>query len=202
MTTDLDYYFSLQSPFSYFGSTRLQDVADRHGAVIHYKPVILPRLFAATGGLPLAQRSAERRGYRLMELARWSGYLGIPINLEPRFFPVDEALAARMVIGAEREGYDVGDLTTAIMRAVWELEANIADRCTLAQVAAGCGFDGDGLLELANDPEVADLHGANTEEAISRGVFGAPTYVLDDELFWGQDRLDFLDRALAEFGEE
>lgn len=202
MMANLDYYFALQSPFSYFGNTRLQDVADRHGAVIRYRPVILSRLFAATGGLPLAQRPPERRSYRLMELARWSGHLGIPINLEPKFFPVDETLAARMVIGAEREGFDVGCLTTAIMRAVWELDANIADRCTLAQVAAGCGFDGDGLLELANDPEVADLHTSNTEDAIACGVFGVPTYVLEDELFWGQDRLEFLDRALADYGEE
>lgn len=198
MANDIDYYFSLQSPFCYFGNARLQDVALRHGAAILFKPVVLPQIFAATGGLPLAKRSPERRTYRLMELARWSAHLGIPINRDPKYFPVDESLAARVVIGAQREGHDVGTLTTAIMRAVWELDANIADRCTLAQVAAGCGFDGDGLLELANDPGVAEIHARNTDEAISCGVFGVPTYVLDDELFWGQDRLDFLDRALAE----
>lgn len=199
MTVDIDYYFALQSPFSYFGNLRLQDVAYRRRAGLLYKPVILSRIFAATGGLPLAKRSPQRRAYRLMELARWSGYLGMPINLEPRFFPVDETLAARMVIGAVKEGYDVGGLTTAIMRAVWELDANIADRCTLAQLAAGAGFDGDGLLESANAPEVAEIHERNTEEALAEGVFGVPTYVLDGELFWGQDRLDFLDQALAEF---
>jgi 2-hydroxychromene-2-carboxylate isomerase len=201
MDAEIDYYFALQSPFSYLGNGRLQDVAQRHGANITYKPAMLGRVFAATGGLPLAQRSPERRAYRLMELARWSGTLGIPLNLEPKYFPVDETLAARMVIGAQCENYDVGDLAGAIMRAVWELDANIADRCTLAQVAAGCGFDGDSLLEWANDPKVAELHDQYTEEAISRGVFGAPTYVLEDELFWGQDRLDFLDRALADLGE-
>lgn len=201
MAADIDYYFALQSPFSYLGNARLQDIALRHGAGINYKPVSLAQVFAATGGLPLAKRAPERRAYRLLELARWSAYLGIPLNLEPKYFPVDEALAARMVIGAEQEGYDVGPLTTAIMRAVWELDANIADRCTLAQVAAACGFDGDGLLELANGPDIADIHQRNTDEAISRGVFGAPTYVIEDELFWGQDRLDLLDRALTEIGD-
>lgn len=201
MAVEIDYYFALQSPFSYFGNARLLDLAQRHGVPINFKPVILGQVFVATGGLPLAKRPPERRAYRLLELARWSAHLGFPINLEPKFFPVDETLAARMVIGAAEDGLDVGELCGAIMRAVWELDADIADRCTLAQIAAGCGFDGDGLLELANDPDTARIHAANTEEAIARGVFGAPSYIVDDELFWGQDRLEFLDRALTDLAE-
>jgi 2-hydroxychromene-2-carboxylate isomerase len=197
MAVTIDYFFSLISPWAYLGSERFQEMVRRHGARVAYKPVELGKVFAATGGVPLAKRGAARQAYRLTELARWRDFLSLPLHIQPRFFPADESLAARMVIAADRQGLDVGPMTSAILRGVWAEERDIADRCTLAQIAACCGFDADALLDAANGEEVGAEYARNTEEAIARNVFGSPTYAIGDVLFWGQDRLEFLERALA-----
>lgn len=197
MTATIDYFFSLVSPWTYLGSERFQEIVRRHGARVAYRPVQLGAVFAATGGLPLAKRAPARQAYRLQELVRWRDFLRLPLNLNPKFFPADEGLAARTVIAADRQGLDVGPMTTAILRAVWAEERDIADRGTLAEIAACCGFDADALLHAANGAEVAAEYARNTDEAIARNVFGSPTYAVGDDIFWGQDRLDFLDRALS-----
>lgn len=196
----IDYYFSLVSPWSYLGHRRFEDLARRHDAAVGYKPVQALPLFAATGGQPLAKRAPERRAYRLQELTRWREFLGMPLNLQPRHFPVDDTLAAGLVIAAGAAGRPQGPLIFAIMRAVWAEERDIAERATLKDIAAACGVDADALLEAAETPEIRGRFESNTQEAIAKGVFGIPTYVLGDELFWGQDRLDFLERALAPQG--
>lgn len=193
----VDYYFSLASPFTYLGGKRFATMATGHGATIRHKPVVLAEVFAVSGGLPLAKRAPQRRAYRLLELKRWSRRLGIPIVPEPKFFPVDDATAARMVIAADRDGMDAGRLARAILRAVWAEERDIADRSALAAIAAGCALDGAALLAAADGEDADRIHRSNTAEAIERGVFGAPTYVIDGEIFWGQDRLDFVEMALA-----
>lgn len=197
MSKTIDYYFSLISPFTYFGGPRLVEIAGRHDAAIAYKPVRLARIFPASGGLPLAKRAPQRQAYRLIELARWRDHLGMPLILHPAHFPADETLAAKLVIAALRQGADAGALIQAILRAVWSEERDIADRETLRAVAGENGLDGATLLAAADDPSVAKDYEANTDEALDRQVFGAPSYYYRNEVFWGQDRLDFLERALA-----
>ena len=153
-------------------------------------------IFPVSGGLPLAKRAPQRQAYRLMELRRWSAHLNAPINLEPRHFPVDEGLAARTVIAHRERGGDPAPLSGAILAAVWVHERNIADPETLRAIADEQGLDGAALLAAAEAVEVAAAYAADTRAAIERGVFGAPTFVVGDELFWGQDRLDFVERAL------
>ena len=196
MAKTVDYYHSLISPWSYLGGPRLLGMAAAAGATINVKPIDLARVFPVSGGLPLAKRAAQRRAYRLVELARWRDRLGMPLNLEPRYFPAAEGLAARVVIAARETGADAARLSNAVLRAVWADERDIADRETLAAICAENGHDGAALIAAAGTDTIAATYATDTEEAIERGVFGAPTYVYAGELFWGQDRLDFLARAL------
>jgi carboxymethylenebutenolidase len=194
----IDTYISLASPWTHLGWERLHAIARRHGAGIAYFPIDTGVVFPATGGLPLPRRSPERRAYRLAELARWKAYLGAEdFNIEPKHFPVPPDQAGQMAIAAREQGADIGGLCRAILRAVWCEERDVADRETLVAIAAAEGFDGAALLAAGDDPAMAERYRADSEAAIARGVFGAPTYVVGDQLFWGQDRLDFVDRLLA-----
>ncbi|MCW9001890.1 MAG: 2-hydroxychromene-2-carboxylate isomerase [Rhodospirillales bacterium] len=200
MTITIDHYHSLISPWTFLGCARLREIAQRHGAKVRHRPISLARIFPQSGGVPLPKRAPQRQAYRLTELRRWSSFLDIPINLQPKYFPADEWPAAGMVIAAQESGQDAGGLDTAILRAVWVEERNIADRDTLKAIADENGFDGGALLAEADGDAIRGIYDQNSEEAMNAGVFGAPTYVLDGELFWGQDRLEFLDRALANRG--
>ena len=198
MSKVIDYYLTLNSPWANLGSRRFAEIVARHGAEVRVKPVNFGDVLSRTGGLPLPKRSPERQAYRMMELKRWSKHLGIKINYQPAFFPAQEAIAAGMVMAAADTGGKPLELAQAVGHAVWEQERNIADPETCKALAAETGHDAEALLAKAQDPAMAQRITANTEEAIARGVFGAPSYVYGDEVFWGQDRLDFLDRALAE----
>lgn len=194
----VDYYFTPVSPWTYLGHARFVDIARAHGASIAVKPVDFGRVFAASGGLPLAQRPKQRRAYREVELARWSAFLGIPLNLHPRHFPVKADVASRWILAAIEQSDDLAlGFAGALGRAVWAEERDIAELATLAEIAASCGADTALLAERADAPDVATRFDVLTQEAIDRGVFGAPTYVAAGEMFWGQDRLDFLARELA-----
>jgi 2-hydroxychromene-2-carboxylate isomerase len=192
----VEVYYTHASPWTYLGWARFRDIAARAGAEPVYRPVSFGEIFPVSGGLPLAKRAPQRRAYRLMELRRWSAHLGVPINLEPRFFPVDDAPAARLAIAHREAGGDPAPLSGALLAAVWTQERDIADPDTLRAVADEQGLDGAALLAAAEAVEVAAAYAADTRAAIERGVFGAPTFVIDGELFWGQDRLDFVERAL------
>jgi len=197
-TKIIDYFFTPVSPFSYLGHERFVAVAKKHGAEIRVKPIDLGRVFPVSGGLPLKQRAPQRQAYRLLELKRWREFLGLPLNVQPKFFPVSGDLASKCILAALEYGTDEAlMLTGALMRAVWVEEFNIADADILAAIAREQGFDPATLATRANTAEVSATYDRLTEEAINRQVFGAPTYIYRDELFWGQDRLDFLDRALA-----
>jgi len=192
----VDYYFSPSSPWTYLGHQRFTDIARQRGARIAVKPADLGVIFPQSGGLPVGKRAPQRQAYRLVELQRWKAHLGMPLNVQPKFFPVDGNLAALAIVAAAPSGAEVQmRLAGAILRAVWADELNIADPATLRAAAAQAGLDGDRLLSDA--PSAKARYDAFTQEALARGVFGAPTYVYRDELFWGQDRLDFLERALA-----
>lgn len=195
----VDYFASLNSPWTHLGAARLAEIVARHGATLRIYPVDFGTIFPASGGLPLPKRSPLRQAYRLQDLDRWRTHLGIPLNLKPRFFPADERLATYCVIAARETIGDAPaiDLAHRVLKALWEDEANTADAATLAPLIAAAGLDPDTLLALAADPAWADRRTSDTQAALARGVFGAPTYVVDGEIFWGQDRLDFLDRRLG-----
>lgn len=192
----VDYYFSPASPWTFLGHARFEEIARRAGAQVRVRPVDLGVIFPRSGGLPLGKRAPQRQTYRLMELARWSKHLGVPLTLQPKHFPVDANPAARMIVAAEPLGVETQmKLAGAIMRGLWVEEKNIADAATLASIAAAQGLHAALLAERRDS--VAARYDAFTREALERGVFGAPTYALEAELFWGQDRLDFVERALA-----
>lgn len=199
MAQTIEYFLSPVSPWTYLGHERFLAIAARHGAEVKARPMALgAKIFPVSGGLPLAQRPAQRQAYRLVELARWSGYLDLPLNLHPRHFPVADAPASRMIVAAEEVSTDAAlRLTGAILRAVWAEEENVADAHTLTALASRVGLDGARLLERSRDAAIGERFDAYTQEAIDKQVFGAPSYLLNGEIFWGQDRLDFLDRALA-----
>jgi 2-hydroxychromene-2-carboxylate isomerase len=198
MATHIDYYFATISPWMYLGHERFVALARKHGATVAVKPMNVGEVFPASGGLPLSKRAPQRQAYRLVELKRWSEFLSIPLNLHPKYFPANGDPAACWILAAAELGMDQAlALTGAIGRAVWAQERDIADAATLAAIAGECGLDGAKLGARAQSPEISARYAALTQEAIARGVFGAPTYGVDGELFWGQDRLDFLARKLA-----
>lgn len=197
MSRTVDYFFAPPSPWAYLGHGRFVDMCERHGATVRVKPVDIGRIFALSGGLPLAQRPPQRQAYRLVELRRWSERLGVPLNLHPKGFPVAGNDASLRIVAADLcEGTDAAlRYTGALMRAVWAEERSIADAATLDAIARDCGLDTEALAARAAD--AATRFEAYTQEAIEGQVFGAPWYVVDGEPFWGQDRLDFVDAALA-----
>jgi 2-hydroxychromene-2-carboxylate isomerase len=199
VTKLIDYYFTPISPFMYLGHDRLVAIARKHGATIAVKAINLGDVFPVSGGLPLSKRAPQRQAYRLVELRRWSEHLNMPINIQPKFFPVNGDLAAAWILAAQEQGIvQALALTGAVGRAIWEQERDVAAASTLMDIASELGLDAVTLSRRAATTEIVARYKALTQEAIDRQVFGAPTYIYRDDLFWGQDRLDFLDRALAE----
>lgn len=199
MALHIDYYASLNSPWTHLGAQRIEDYAAKYGATLRIYPVDFGSIFAASGGLPLPRRSPQRRAYRMMELKRWRDALGIPITLEPKHFPSDEGLSSSCVI-ALRE--TVGDgpaiaLAHRVLKGVWQEELNTGDPEVLGRLIRTIDLDPKAVLALGADPRWAERRMADTQAALERGVFGAPSYVIGDEIFWGQDRLDFVERRLA-----
>jgi len=199
MSKTVDYFTTPLSPWTYLGHDRFVAIVARHGASVRVLPMDLGKVFPVSGGLPLAKRAPQRQAYRLVELARWRDHLGVPLNLQPKFgaSPADAAL--RRIVAAKESGEpDALALAGALLRARWAEERDIADAATLAAIVHACGLDPDRIAARAESPEVQAAFDACTQEAIDRQVFGAPTYAYGDALYWGQDRLDFLDRALAQ----
>ncbi|MFN0161452.1 MAG: 2-hydroxychromene-2-carboxylate isomerase [Burkholderiales bacterium] len=197
MPQTVSYYFTPSSPWTYLGHERFLRIAAATGATIIPKPVDYVRIFPASGGLPLKQRAEQRLAYRLSDLGRWRDHLNLPLNLAPKYFPVNANPAALLLIAAQVHGTPaVMRLAGELMRACWVGERNIADASELATAASAAGLDGKSLLAASTTAETQAKYNALTDEAIRQKVFGAPTWEVDGELFWGQDRLDFLERAL------
>ena len=193
----IDYSFTTLSPYVYLAGTRLEDIAGRHGATITYRPYDSAQLFARTGGVPLKDRHPNRQAYRLQELRRQSVKTGLKLNLQPMFWPVNAAPSSYAIIAAQAAGGgDLGGLVHAVGRACWAEGRDISDDEVIRDLLAAHGFDpkiaDTGMLMAA------ETYAANGEDAVNRGVFGAPFYITDtDERFWGQDRLEDLDLFLA-----
>jgi 2-hydroxychromene-2-carboxylate isomerase len=194
----VEYYFFVNSPWTYLGHRRFGEIARSAGATIRVRPMDAARVFPVSGGLPLAKRPPQRQAYRLVELKRWRDHLGAVLNPQPRFFPVASDDAARLVIAAEETSSDAAfELAGRVLAAVWAEERDIADQTKLLALANEAGLAGSVLLARSKTEAIQSRYDAYTQEAIARQVFGAPTYFYRDEPFWGQDRLDFLQRALA-----
>lgn len=193
----IDYYFAPHSPWTYLGHLRFWDVARQTGSTIRVLPVDLGQVFPVSGGLPLAKRAPQRQAYRLVELKRFSDWLHAPLNLQPKYFPVNADDASRLIIAVDlHDGADAAmALTDTLTRAVWVKDLNIADEAVLAAALAERELPA-ARLEAAHSQAVQERYEADSQAAIDAGVFGAPSYVVDGEIFWGQDRLDFLERRL------
>lgn len=199
MAPTIDYYFAPQSPWTHLGHLRFWDIARRHGAAVRVLPVDLPgRVFPSSGGLPLSKRAPQRQAYRLVELKRWSDYLHAPLNLEPNYYPVNGDDAARLIIAVDmHDGTEAAlAITGALLRAVWVDERNIASESHLAAILAEANLPAR-RIDDAHSQAAHERYEADSQRAIDAGVFGAPSYVIDGEIFWGQDRLDFVQRRLA-----
>jgi 2-hydroxychromene-2-carboxylate isomerase len=197
MPRTIDYYFSLASPWAYIGHRPFMDIARRHELAINHKPIFLGRLFAETGGQPLPQRHPARQRYRMLELQRWREKRGLAFNLKPKFWPFDVTLADRAVIAIAAARKDPDPFLRRAFAGIWEEERNLADPVVLAELAEAAGFDSTSLIEAAQGDMAEALYGLNLENAVANDVFGSPAYVLDGEVFWGQDRLELLEDGLA-----
>ncbi len=197
MSRRIDYYFSLVSPWAYIGQRIFVDIARRHGASVVYRPVLLTEVFAETGGLPLAKRHPARQAYRMVELQRWREKRKLAFHLRPAHWPFDADLGNRAVVALVATGADPSPFVQKVFDGVWENQQDLADPAVLADALRETGFDPQTTLANAGSAETRAAYERNRLEAIAIGAFGSPCYVLDGEVFWGQDRLDLLDDALA-----
>ena len=202
MSVTIDYYMTLTSPWTYLGSGPLAAIAKRNNATVNIKPCKFGPIFEQTGGLPLPKRSPQRRAYRMMELKRWREVRGIPLTLEPKHFPSEDTAATRLVIAAKLQGKDAHLLSLELGRALWEREEALSDPAVIAAAAQRAGLDAAKLRAAGPpDAELDALLEQFTRSALAAGVFGAPSFALPSgEIFWGQDRLELLERALKKLG--
>ena len=199
MSTTVDYYFTPQSPWTYLGHQRFAAIARAAGVTVRVLPIDLGgKVFPISGGLPLGQRAPQRQAYRLLELRRYADFLGLPLQVKPKFFPVSGDDASRLIIAVDlHDGAEAAlKISGAVFSACWAQERHIADEKVLAELLGECGLDA-ARLEQSYSQAVQERYEANTEQAIKSGIFGAPSYLIGGELFWGQDRLDFVERRLA-----
>ncbi len=192
----IDYFFSMSSPWTFFGHARFVALAQRHGLRVVMRPIPLLRLFPETGGLPAPRRHPTRQRYRLVELQRWSAALGIPLNPRPRFFPFDGSLLDRVVVAMALAGQEADRFMALAWAGIWQEQRNLADPAVIAALLDAADAPAT-LLAAADAPETLARYEENLAAALAAGVFGAPTYMLDGELFWGQDRLTLLDATLV-----
>ena len=196
MSKTVTYYCALISPFTYLGQPRVMELAKRPGVEIVYKPIDILKVFGALGTLPPVKRHESLKAYRATELKRWSALLDMPLNLQPKHFPTPTDDAGAMVIAARNQGADVGPLVMHMLKGVWAEDADLKNAATLAAMANAAGLDGEALVREAQTPDAQAKFAASTEEALAAGVFGSPTFVVDGEMFWGQDRIEILAQKL------
>jgi 2-hydroxychromene-2-carboxylate isomerase len=196
MARQIDYYFSFSSPWAYIGHKAFRDVVATHGLEVNHKPVVLVELFSETGGLPLVKRHPVRQRYRMMELQRWRDKRGLNFHFRPKHVPLNARLADGVVIAAVEAGLDPDPYLRRAFHAVWEQELNLADPDVVTKLADEAGLPGRKLVERSASDEITTVYEQNRQDAIAADVFGSPVYVLDGEVFWGQDRIELLADAL------
>ena len=196
MPRQVDYYFSFQSPWAYIGHNLFREVVKTNDLKVNYKPVVLVDLFSETGGLPLMKRHPVRQRYRMVELQRWRDKRGLKFHLQPANWPFNARLSDGVVIAAVEAGLDPEPFVRRAFAAVWEDQLNLADAATLIKLADESGLSGKRLVERSGSEEIGAAYEQNRQDALAADVFGSPVYVLDGEVFWGQDRIELLADAL------
>jgi 2-hydroxychromene-2-carboxylate isomerase len=193
----VDYYFTLVSPWAYIGHDLFMSVAAERGAAVRFIPVNLGEVFPNSGGLPLAKRHPHRVAYRMMELQRWREKRGLDFVLKPAGWPFDPTLADCCVIALTESDENPDDFISAAFKAVFEAEKNLGQAEEIEKVLNEVGHDGAAILQAAASAKIKAKYAGNAQEALTAGVFGSPSYVREGEIFWGQDRIELLDDALA-----
>jgi len=193
----IDYYLTSVSPWTYLGHRAVQEVAAKHGATLVVKPVNLGEMFKVSGQVMLGERPAVRQRYRFIELQRFAEMRERKLNPKPKFFPTNPALADHTIIAIVESAGDPLAYVDSVFSAVWAEEQDISNEATLAGLLASAGFDAAAILAKASSPEVAAIRARNTADAVAVDATGVPAFVLNGEPFWGQDRIDMLDRALS-----
>ncbi len=196
MSRTVDYYFSMHSPWAYIGHVPFVEMARRHNVTVTYRPVSLPEVFSETGGVPVTKRHPARLRYRILELQRWREKRRLNFKLHPKFFPFEANLADRFVVALLLAGHDPDPFLRQAFAALWEQDQNLADAATLIALAHARQLPGERLLADAKGPGSEAMYDKNTGDAIAIEVIGSPSYVLNGEVFWGQDRLDLLEDAI------
>ena len=186
----------MASPWAYLGHNAFISLTQRYGIEVVVRPIPLLRLFPETGGLPLSKRHAVRQKYRLVELQRWRDLQNVPLNLYPAYTPFDVTLLDGFVTAAVIARYDPDAFMRKAFSGIWHEERNLADPDVIGELAIAAGLP-PSLLERDHQEAAQSVYEANLQDAIGSGIFGAPSYVLDGEIFWGQDRLELLDGALS-----
>jgi 2-hydroxychromene-2-carboxylate isomerase len=192
----IDYYFTSISPFTYLGHKAFEAMARKHGCAIAYKPFNLGQIFENSGALPLAKRPPVRQRYRLLELQRIAEYRNLPINLKPAYFPADPTLADQCAIALVKAEQNPADFIWKALSGVWANNENVADEAVLSGYLSSLGQHVASILDFAKSEVAASLRAENTRQAIAADAVGSPAYVLNGEVFWGQDRIDLLEHAL------
>ena len=195
MKKTVEFYFDFGSPYSYLAYKALPGIAAARGAQIVWRPMLLGGVFKATGNHSPAEIPAKERWTR-GDLERWATRYGAAFTRNPHF-PINTLTLMRGAVGMQMRRPDFHKYVDAIYRAMWEEPRDLGQPDELAAVLRRAGFDVDAFQSLISDPAVKEQLKQNTEGAVARGVFGAPTFFVGEQMFWGQDRLDFVAEALA-----
>ena len=196
MTNTLDYYFATPSPWAYLATPRVVELQKKYNLKINWKPANLMEIFAIHGVANVKDRPQPVQLNRLTELKRWSKFLSMPLTIQPKFFPVDPTLSHKTIILAQKNNINVDNLIFSFQKAVWADEKNISDENIIIEICKANNFNSNSIIEDANSEEIINEYKSNTQEALSKNVWGSPTFIYNNELFWGQDRIDFLERAI------
>ncbi|PCI05879.1 MAG: disulfide bond formation protein DsbA [Hyphomicrobiales bacterium] len=197
MSDHIDYYLSIISPFAYMGHQAFFDMAAKHGKTVNVKLFNMADVFANSGAAPVPQRPPVRQRYRLLELQRISELRRVALNTMPKFFPTNPARADLCACALINQGKDVKSFLFALPEAFWAKELDISDEAVLSELLEACGHDAAATLAASHEDSSTELHAANTKAAMAVDAVGAPAYVYDGEVFWGQDRIDYLDRMIT-----
>jgi len=196
MTNIIDYYFATPSPWAYFATPRIKKIQEKYNLKINWKPCNLAKIFSINGTLNVKDRPLPVQINRLNELKRWSDFLNMPNSIKPKYFPVDPTISHKIIIIAQNKNMDPFDITFTFMKSVWADEKDITDDETIKNICKQNNISSDSILDEANSSEINNQYLKNTEEALKNNVWGSPTFIYNNELFWGQDRIEFLERAI------
>ncbi len=197
MSDHIDYFFSSHSPFTWLGHNTFIEVARKHGKKINYKPVNLMEVWKVSGAVAPPQRPPMRQRYRLTELQRVADYRGLKIIPQPDSFPTNPERADLCCAVLVEQDKDPGPFLFSVGEALWGQDKQIADEGLLAELLDKAGHDGAAVVEASKEASLSEIRSANSQDAIELDVVGAPAYVYNDEVFWGQDRISYLDHAIA-----